>query len=120
MSEPWFSDPNTFGAWWGGLVGGVGGSLIGLLGGLAGWLLPRGIGGKWFQAGFALFAILGYAVLVVGLVALATGQPYAVWYVFLLTGVLFGSLGTWGFFYIRRLAHRIEQRRLQSEAMRHS
>ena len=119
MSEPWF-EPNTFSAWWGAIVGGGGGSLIGLLGGLCGWLLPRGMGAKWFQVAFAVLALFGLAFLIVGLVALLTGQPYGIWYSFLLTGVLFTGLCGGAVFYVRHLAQQIERRRLQSEALRHS
>jgi hypothetical protein len=119
MSEPWF-EPNTFGAWWGAIVGGGGGSLIGLIGGLAGWLAPRGIGLKTFQIVFGAFALLGVVFLAVGIVALVDGQPYGIWYAFLLTGGLFTILCGWAVFYVRHIGTKVEQRRLQSEAIRHS
>ena len=36
MNEPWF-EPNAFGAWFGAIVGGGGGTLVGLLGAMAYW-----------------------------------------------------------------------------------
>jgi hypothetical protein len=107
MTEPWF-EPSSFGAWWGAIVGGGGGSLVGLLGSLTGWLLPRGIGRRWFLAGFAIFALLGLVSLIVGLVALFTGQAYGIWYAFLLTGVLFMVICMGAIFYIRRVGHQLE------------
>jgi hypothetical protein len=54
------------------------------------------------------------------LVALFTGQAYGIWYAFLLTGVLFMVICMGAIFYIRRVGHQLEQRRLQSEAIRRS
>jgi hypothetical protein len=119
MSEPWF-EPNTFGAYWGAIVGGGGGSLIGLLGGLTGCLLPRGIGCTVFPVLFAVLAVLGLAFLVVGLIALLSGQPYGIWYSLLLTGVIFTLVCGSAVFTIHRVVVQLEQRRMQSEALRHS
>src|SRR5262245_56961818 len=118
MSEPWF-EPNTFGAWWGAIVGGGGGSLIGLIGGLAGLLLPRGIGRTVFQIFFGFFAVMVLVFLAVGIGALLDGQPYGIWYAFLLTGALFTFLCGGGVFYVRHLAAKLEHRHMQSEALRH-
>lgn len=91
MNAPWF-DPNLF-AWIPGtLLGVVGGTL----GALAGTLAPRGKA-RAAVLGFHAAAIAGsFALLVCGLVALLTGQPYGIWYGFGLPGLLgliiFGSL----------------------------
>jgi len=75
MTEPWFN-PNTY-AW-------IPGTLLGVLGGLEGTLVglfaPKG---KQKQLVLGVhFGIMGVCcvLLVVGVVALATGQPYGVWY----------------------------------------
>jgi len=75
MTEPWF-DPNAF-AWIPGTLLGVAG---GLEGALVGMFAPRGKLKKLVMG--VHFAILGVCavLLAVGVVALATGQPYGVWY----------------------------------------
>jgi len=75
MTEPWFN-PNIY-AW-------IPGTLLGLAGGiegtLAGLCAPRGKY-KTLVMGFH-FTIMGVCCLLLtaGIVALATGQPYGVWY----------------------------------------
>jgi hypothetical protein len=91
MTEPWFN-PNAY-AW-------IPGTLLGVVGGiegtLAGVFAPRG---KYKALVMGIhFAALGACglLLVVGIVALAAGQPYGIWYGFgfpgLLGLVIFGSL----------------------------
>jgi hypothetical protein len=75
MSEPWF-DPNSFG--W------IPGTLLGLAGGIEGTLLgafaPRAklkalvMGVHFTSLGLCL------VLLIAGLVAWLTGQPYGIWY----------------------------------------
>ncbi len=87
-------------AWWddrtGGLVGVLGGSLLGILGAAVGML--GGLGKARRLTLGLLFAgvILGVASLLAGIVAAATGQPYAVHYPLLLGGLIgaavFGGL----------------------------
>ena len=82
----------TPGAWWpdatGGWIGAAAGSTVGLLGGLIGILCSLGRGRHFAIGGLVALAAFGGALLVVGLVALASGQPYAVWYPLVLPGVL--------------------------------
>lgn len=91
MTEPWF-DPNMY-AWLPGTVLGVVG---GLIGSLVGVLAPRGIGKQAMYAAFAAMIGISALFLVAAIVALATGQPYGVWYGLGLPGllclVLFSSL----------------------------
>ncbi len=83
MTEPWFN-PNLY-AWIPGTVYGI---TAGLMGGLVGWLAPRGRARNFIlRAWFALWAI-AVALLVAGLVALASGQPWGVWYGLLLPGAI--------------------------------
>ncbi|MHB1037185.1 MAG: hypothetical protein ACYC35_24510 [Pirellulales bacterium] len=119
MAEPWF-DPNTFGAWFGGLVGGVGGTLGGLLGALTGAWAPRGKGRCFILSAMAAFMVLGLVLAVTGVVALAVGQPYAIWSPCLAAGVIFdvvfGSL-------VPTVLHRYreaEDRRISAESIRTS
>jgi hypothetical protein len=83
MNEPWF-DPNQY-SWIPGTVLGVFG---GLLGGVAGVLAPKGRA-KGFVLGLWVVSLAASALLLIaGIVALAFGQPYGVWYGLLLPGVL--------------------------------
>jgi hypothetical protein len=79
-------------AWWSsrtsGLIGAAVGTSVGILGAVIGVLGPRGKGRRITIIGFALGMTVGAACLLVGLVALFSRQPYAVWYPLVLTGVL--------------------------------
>ena len=86
---PWFDDPNRFGALFGAIVGGGGGTLAGLLGALTGWLAPKGKAKPLIVGGFIFFIAIGVILLFVGIWALASGQPYGIWYPFLLCGIIF-------------------------------
>ena len=75
MTEPWF-DPNAF-AW-------IPGTLLGVAGGIEGALVgsfaPTGkLKTLVMAVHFAIIAIC-CILLIVGIVALVTGQPYGVWY----------------------------------------
>jgi hypothetical protein len=119
MAEPWFSDPNMFGAWFGSIVGGVGGTLAGLLGAAAGTLAPRGKGRAWVLGGMTVFAGLGVLLLGVGLVALFSGQPYGIWYPFTLCGAIFAGVCGSLVPVVRRVYDQAEERRMNAEALRH-
>jgi hypothetical protein len=118
MATPWF-DENVFGAWFGAIAGGGGGMLAGLIGAAAGVLAPRGKGRALVLGGMAALVVLGLAFLALGLVALAAGQPFGIWFGPVLVGVVFtvvcGSLIP----VVRGAYARAEERRLQAEALRH-
>jgi hypothetical protein len=106
------------GAWWSdqtaGWIGGAAGSAVGLLGAAIGTLCTLGRGRRFVMAGLLALGVSGLALLAVGLVALALGQPYAVWYPLVLMGVLdpvlaFSLLPT-----ARRRFEEIELRRMQA------
>jgi MFS family permease len=118
MSEPWFSDPNQFGAWFGSIVGGVGGSLLGVLGAAAGTLAPRGKGRRAILGLMSLAAGLGGVMALVGVYALISGQPYAIWYPFLLCGIIFAGVTGPLVVVVRRAYDLAEQRKLDAEAIR--
>ena len=71
-----------------GLVGGIGGALIGLWAALIGVLASRGKGRGFAIVSANLLIGVGAASLVTGLLAVFFGQPYAVYYPFLLIGFL--------------------------------
>jgi hypothetical protein len=91
MSEPWF-DPNTY-AWIPGTLLGVS---AGLWGALMGSLAPRGRGKPLILGSLVALLAAAVVLLILGVVALISGQPYGVWYGFLLAGfigvVVLGSL----------------------------
>ncbi len=71
-----------------GLVGGIGGALIGLWGALAGVLAGRGKARSFVVGSASLLVAVGVGSVGVGAGALITGQPYDVYFPFLLFGVL--------------------------------
>jgi hypothetical protein len=78
------------GAWWGpreaGLVGGIGGSVVGVAGALIGTLCSLGLARRLVETLLAALLVAGALGLAGGVVALALGQPYEVWYPLLLGG----------------------------------
>jgi len=89
---PWFDDPNRFGALFGAIVGGGGGTLAGILGALTGWLAPKGRAKPLILSGYVFFIAVGVILLFVGLWALVAQQPYGIWYPFLLCGIIFTTV----------------------------
>ncbi len=112
--EPWFVNA--------GLVGGLIGCGVGVLGAVygtaVGMLAPRG---KYRPFVFAMHwaaLALGGVLLVAGVTAVITGQPYGVWYSLLLPGllltVLMGTMTP-----VLKLRYRqAEHRRLEAEEFR--
>ena len=101
----------TRGAWWGpragGLVGGFLGTLSGLLFALAAYLVAAGRA-PWVTAGvLAALHVLGAVSLLLGVVALALRQPYAVYYPCVLTGLLVLPLS----FLLRWRRHAVQRAR---------
>lgn len=109
MNEPWF-DPNLY-AWIPGTAFGVAG---GVWGSLVGVLAPLG---KARSLVFGTCGVLiGAAVvmLVAGAIALATGQPYGIWYGLGLPGVMGLILMPSMWPMIRRAYRQAEERRIQA------
>lgn len=120
MAEPWF-EPNTFGALFGAIVGGGGGTLIGIFGGVAGsYLIPRGKGRGFVLGTLVTVAGLGLVMLAIGIYALVVGQPYGIWYPILLCGVIFSVVCGSMVPAIRKQYAAAEQRRLEAESIRSS
>ncbi len=115
MTE-WFSQQQA------GYIGGFGGAAIGLIGGvyggLIGLMVQRGIGRRTMMTIHITLIGLGITTLLTGLTALVLGQPYHVWYPFVLGGgVLTCVLGA--LLRVVRMRYRhSEQRKLEAEALR--
>jgi uncharacterized membrane protein len=81
--QPWF-DANHY-AW---IPGTVFGAVAVLLGALAFWLVPQGRAKAFIVRSWIGLWIVALGLLVTGLVAVVTGQPWGIWYCFLLPGVV--------------------------------
>jgi hypothetical protein len=110
MTQPWF-DPNSY-AWIPGTAYGI---IAGCLGGLVGWLLPRGRVTRFLLRAWLALWGLAVALLAVGLVALAAGQPWGVWYGLLLPGVIGTLVVGANWFVILKTCRQVEQRRLAAK-----
>lgn len=110
MTEPWF-DPIRY-AW---IPGTVYGLTSGLMGGLAGWLVVRGRARNFvLRTWFTLWAA-SVALLIAGLVALAGGQPWGVWFGLVLPGaVCTVVLGSNSLVILKRYRE-VEERRLAAK-----
>jgi peptidoglycan/LPS O-acetylase OafA/YrhL len=104
--EPWFSTETA--------------TYFGAIGAICGVMVPKGKGRSFILPMLLVLACLGVVVLGVGVVALVLGQPYAIWYPFMLLGfipaVVFGSLDPG----MKRLYAQAEQRQLEADALRRS
>ena len=93
-------------AWWtgrqAGWIGGIAGALIGLWGAIMGTLAGLGRMRRFVMRSLLGGSILGGVLLVVGLIALAAGQPWPVHYPFLLLGVILAVVPLWPLYSIRK------------------
>ena len=80
--ETWWTDQDA------GWIGGIGGSVIGLLGALIGVLGGLGKARRFVIAITTTLIGVGVLSLIVGLIAVTLGQPYAVYYPLLLGGII--------------------------------
>lgn len=83
-------------AWWtdrtAGWVGGIGGGLLGCLGTYLEWAAARGRARAFVLGASRALLVVGILSTIAGLVAAALGQPYEVWYILLLGGILCGGI----------------------------
>lgn len=91
MVDPWF-DPVRFGAYYGAIVGGGGGSLIGMMGGVIGYCASKGRARRAIVGFMYSVVLLGVAQLAFGAYAWSQGQPYGIWYPPLMSGVVFAAV----------------------------
>lgn len=77
------NDSATFGLW-----GGIAGATFGVFGGLLGWLGGQGKAKRVVLTGFRVMMAAGGVSLVVGVIALARGLPYSMYYPLLLIGAI--------------------------------
>ena len=81
-STGWWSDRTA------GLAGGIAGSVMGVLGGTVGMLVARRRARGFVTATMAAFGMVGILLLIAAGAAVASSQPYAVWYPLALLGGL--------------------------------
>ncbi len=108
-------------SWWpakqGGMIGGtvgIFGGLVGCFGGLLGCLAGFGKARKFVLMTTKIFIALGMLLTITGIVAIACGQPFFVWYVFLLPGVMLTLIFSLNFPLIQRRYDDLEIRRMAS------
>ena len=113
---PWWDPQNM------GLVGGIGGAVIGTISGLygaaVGILAPRGKCRVPIMVVHVLMFVLGLGVLIAGIVAVSSGQPYAVYYPLLLAGGIVSVLFAFLFPVIVIQFRQADARRLDAEQFR--
>ena len=117
MAEPWF-DPIRFGVYYGVIVGGGGGSIIGIFGGVIGYCASRGVGRRWILGFMQTVVALGVAQLAFGAYAWFAGQPYAIWYPPLMSGVVFTMVMGPLIPVIKARYREAEERRIEAGALR--
>jgi hypothetical protein len=106
------------GVWWddrrGGLIGAIAGVVLGTLGTIQGILAPRGRAKNVMVPLAVIVMGAGITTLVIGLVAVAMGQPYGVYYPLILTGGLAALL--WGMMVpaMKRRYSEMEMRRISA------
>ncbi|SPE40813.1 conserved membrane hypothetical protein [Candidatus Sulfopaludibacter sp. SbA3] len=110
MTEPWF-DPIHH-AW---IPGTIFGGAAGIMGALVGWLVPQGKARRPIVRSWIALWILSWAMLVAGIVALETGQPYGIWYGLLLPGVIGTVVLGGNLVVILKRYREVEERRLAAK-----
>ena len=95
-----------------GLVGGIAGGVVGICGGIWGTVVgvyARKGKFKTFALTFPIVLIgLGIVSLCAGIVALATRQPYHVWYPFVLVGTILVAVLVPNYIMVRKIYAKVE------------
>ncbi len=106
------------GAWWSdraaGFGGGLAGTVVGCLGGLVGTLTGLGKARRFVLTLVWVMVVAGIASLLAGVVAVSLGQPYAVYYPLLLTGLICSLVFGLGVPTLRRRYEQCELRRMEA------
>jgi len=110
MIEPWFN-PNQY-AW---IPGTAYGLAAGLAAGLVVWLVPRGRARNFIVRVWFMLSAVAVALLIVGFVALAQGQPWGVWYGLLLPGAIGTLVVGANSVAIQKRYREVEERRLAAK-----
>ena len=114
--QPWWTDQQA--AVFGGIAGAAFGLFGGVLGTVAGVFAPRGKFRRTVCAMTGLLIAIGVGGLGTAAVALATGQPYRVWYPLVLFGGMGFVLGCVFTPLVRIRYREAENRRLEAEQLR--
>lgn len=114
MSEPWF-DVIT----WSWVPGTILGTLGGIMGGIGGTLASSGKARTFVITTWCFFLICAVVMLILGIVALSSGQPYGVWYGLILPGVM-GTIVFGGLLPVLRIRYREAELRKMSAKDIHS
>ncbi|MGO8751700.1 MAG: hypothetical protein ACLQNE_37640 [Thermoguttaceae bacterium] len=110
-------EPRTIrNAWWteqtAGLIGGIGGSICGILGAMIGILGGIGKARRFVLTLTAALIVFGVACLVLGVIAWSLGQPYGVYYLLLLGGIILTAVCGGNLPNLRRRYEQIELRKM--------
>jgi hypothetical protein len=108
LSHNWWSEKQA------GMIGGIGGSIIGCFGGLLGLLVGKGKARNFVLTTIKIFIALGIFLMIAGLIAIALKQPYCVWYVLLLPGILLTAIFSASRCQIQKRYDDLEIRRMTS------
>jgi NO-binding membrane sensor protein with MHYT domain len=114
--QPWWNEQQAA------LIGAIGGSAFGIFGAVfgtvAGIFAPRGRLKRTVYAMTGVLVGVGICGLVFAGVALASGQPYAVWYPLVLVGGISAVLGCVFTPLVRIRYREAENRRMEAEQLR--
>ena len=110
MLQLWF-DPNLYG--W--IPGALYGCAAAVMAGFVVWLAPAGRARRAIVGGWVALWAAAVLLLAAGLLALAGGQPWGVWYSLLLPGVIGGLVVGATFFVILKKYREVERRRLAAK-----
>lgn len=114
--EPWFSEESMISL---GAFGGAGiGVLGGIIGAVAGTLAPQGKARGLVLSTMLVLGILGVCSLIVGVLAAVLGQPYVVYYPFLLLGLITSTVMLSVRPAVAKRYREAEQRKVEAAAMR--
>lgn len=107
---------SSTGAWWsdttGGIIGGCAGAVLGSFAGLLGWLAMRGRARGFVLASLLVLSGIGIASLLAGMAAIFAHQPYGVWFVLVLLGILLGGICSFRLVQFRKHYELLEVRRI--------